>query len=48
VSYAERKRKLLSPSSGNGVDVRSADTAGVNSNVDIVLLEFLERKLIKC
>jgi hypothetical protein len=45
VSYAERKRNVLSPSTGDGVDIGSADTTGINGNVDIVLLELLERKL---
>jgi hypothetical protein len=47
VSYAERKRDVLSPSASNGVDVRSANTAGIDGNVDIVLLKLLEGKL-KC
>lgn len=46
MSYAERKRDVLSPSSGDGVDVGSADTTGINGNVDIVLLKLLEGKLI--
>jgi hypothetical protein len=45
VSYAERKRNVLSPSTGDGVNIGSADTAGINGNVDVVLLELLERKL---
>jgi DNA-binding MarR family transcriptional regulator len=45
VSYTERQRELLAPSSSDGVDIRCADTAGVNSNVDIVLFELLKRKL---
>jgi hypothetical protein len=45
VSYTKRKRDVLSPSSSDGVDVGSADTAGINGNVDIMLLELLERKL---
>jgi hypothetical protein len=45
VSYAEGQRDILSPSSSDGVDVGSADTAGINGNVDIIILELLERKL---
>jgi hypothetical protein len=47
VSYAERQRELLSPSSSDGVDIGCADTTGVNGNVDIVLLELLKGKLGK-
>lgn len=45
VSYAERKRDILSPSTGDGVNIRGADTTGVDSNVDIVLLKFLQWQL---
>lgn len=45
VSYAERKRNVLSPSASDGVDVGCADTAGIDGNVNIVLLELLEGKL---
>jgi hypothetical protein len=48
VSYAERQRNVLSPSTSDGVDVGSADTASINGNVDIVFLELLERKLELC
>jgi hypothetical protein len=48
VSYAKRKRNVLSPSTRDGVNVGCADTAGINGNVDIVLLELLERKLLFC
>lgn len=47
MSYAERKRNVLSPPSGDGVNIRCANTAGVNCNVDIVLLELLKRKLAR-
>jgi len=42
VSYAKRQRNVLSPSTGDGVDVGGANTASVNGNVDVILLEFLE------
>ena len=45
VPYAERKRDVLSPSTGDSMDIRSADTASINGNIDIVILELLERKL---
>jgi hypothetical protein len=45
VAYAEGQRDVLSPSSGDGVDVGSADTAGINGYVDIVVLKLLEGKL---
>lgn len=45
VSYTERKGDIIAPSTSDGVDVRSADTAGVNGDVDIVVLELLEGKL---
>jgi hypothetical protein len=45
VAYAERERDILAPAASDGVDVGSADTAGVNGNVNIVLLELFERKL---
>jgi hypothetical protein len=45
VSYAERKRDVLSPSTGDGVNIGGANTAGVDRNVNVVLLELLERKL---
>lgn len=48
VSYAERQRNVFSPSTSDGVDVGSADTASINGNVDIVFLELLERKLELC
>ena len=48
VSYAERKRDVLSPSTGDGVNVRRADTASIDGNIDIVLLELLEGKLKSC
>jgi hypothetical protein len=47
VSYAERQRKFLSPSSSDGVDIGSANTASIDGNVNIVLLKLLERKLEK-
>lgn len=47
VAYAERKRDVLSPSSGDGVNVTGADATSIDRNVDIVLLEFLERKLLR-
>lgn len=45
VSYAERKRNVLAPSTSDGVDVRGADTASINSDIDIVVLELLQGKL---
>jgi hypothetical protein len=45
VSYAERKRDVLSPSASDGVYIRRADTTGINGNVNIILLKLLERKL---
>jgi hypothetical protein len=42
VSNAKRQR-CLSPSSSDGVDIRAADTAGINGNINIVLLERLMR-----
>jgi hypothetical protein len=48
VPYAERQRDVLSPATGDGVDVGGADTAGVNGNVNIMLLELLEGQLQMC
>jgi hypothetical protein len=45
VSNAERKGNIFSPSSGYGVDIRGADTASINGDVNIIILELLERKL---
>lgn len=45
VSYAKRKRNVLTPSTSDGMDIRSADTAGINSNVNIVVLKLLQGKL---
>lgn len=45
MSYAEREGNILSPPSRDGVDVRGADTASINSNINVVLFEFLEREL---
>jgi hypothetical protein len=45
VSYAERERNILAPSTGDGVDVRGADTASINGDVDIVVLELFQGKL---
>lgn len=45
VSYAERQRNVLAPSASDCVDVRSADTAGIDGDINIVFLEFLEGKL---
>ena len=45
VSYAERERNVLAPSTGDGVDVRGADTASINGDVDIVVLKLLQGKL---
>ena len=45
VSYAERERNVLAPSTGGGVDVRGADTASINGDVDIVVLKLLQGKL---
>jgi hypothetical protein len=46
VSYAEGKRNVLSPSTSDGVDIRSADTTGIDGDIDIVVLELLKGKLI--
>lgn len=45
VSYAEGKGNILSPSTSDGVNIRRANTAGVNGDIDIVLLKLLEREL---
>jgi hypothetical protein len=45
VSYAERQRNVLSPSAGDRVDIGSANTARINGDIDIVILELLERQL---
>lgn len=45
VAHAKRKRDVLAPAAGDGVDIGSAHTAGVDGNVNIVLLELLQRKL---
>jgi hypothetical protein len=48
VSNAEGKGDLLSPSSADGVDIGSANTASIDGDVDVMLLEFLEGQLDKC
>lgn len=45
VSNTEGKGNIFSPSSSYGVDIGSADTAGVDGDINIVFLERLERKL---
>ena len=45
VSYAQGKGNVVSPSTGDGVDVRGADTASINGDVDIVVLKLLQGKL---
>jgi len=45
VAYAEREREVVAPAAVDGVDVGSADTARINGNVNIGLLELLEGKL---
>jgi hypothetical protein len=47
VSDAEGKGNLRSPASTDGVDIRSANTACVDGNVDVVLLELLKGNLEK-
>lgn len=48
VSYAKGKRDFLAPSTSDGVNIRSADTAGINSDIDVVILELLQGKLSVC
>lgn len=43
VSNAKRKWDVIAPSTADGVNIGSADTTGVNSNIDIIFLEFLKR-----
>jgi hypothetical protein len=43
VAYTERERDVLAPAAGDGVDVGSADTAGIDGDVNIVLFKLLER-----
>jgi hypothetical protein len=45
VTNAERKRDIFVPATGDGVDIGCADTTGVNSDVYVMFLEFLQRKL---
>jgi hypothetical protein len=45
VTYAKWKRDILAPAASNCVDVRGTDTAGIDGDINIVLLELLERKL---
>lgn len=44
VSYTQRKGNVLSPAASDCVNVGSADTAGVNGDVNVILLiKLLER-----
>jgi hypothetical protein len=45
VSYAERKRDLLSPTTSDGVNIGSANTARVDGNVNVIFLKLLEGEL---
>jgi len=44
VADAERER-CLAPSTGDGVNIGAANTAGVNGNVDVFILKRLELEL---
>lgn len=48
VTDAEGQWDVFVPATSDCVDVGCADTAGVNGNVYVMLLELLERKLIPC
>jgi len=47
VSYTERKRSVA-PTTSDGVNVRSTDSAGINRDIDIVLLERLQECVSGC
>jgi hypothetical protein len=44
VANTERER-CITPTSSDGVKIRSANTTGLNGNIDIVLFELLELEL---
>jgi len=46
VTDTERKGNLA-PTTSDGVDIRSADTTGVNGNVNVAILERLELELLR-
>jgi hypothetical protein len=45
VAYAERQRDVLAPSTSDGVKIRRAYTAGVNRDINVILLKLLEGNL---
>lgn len=45
VSYAKRERDVPAPAAIDLVDIGRADTASVDGNVNVVLLELLKRNL---
>lgn len=46
VAYAEGKWDVFAPAAGDGVDVRGADTAGVDGNIYVMVFELLEGHLV--
>jgi hypothetical protein len=45
VAYAKREWDLLSPSTRDGVEIRRANTASVDSDINVILFELLQGNL---